>query len=139
MKWKIKRFSNDELRQKFVNATVPQAEYLGLTVPDPELKWNEETKLYDHGEIDWAEFKAVVSGNGQMNRDRLARPQQGHGTTAPGYARPPSPTPAQTRRQTAILPRPPSDRQARTHPLWEVFIRPRNGLHHRHCRLAACR
>ena len=71
MAWKIKRFSNDELRQKFITATVPQAEYLGLTVPDPDLKWNEETKLYDHGEIDWAEFKAVVSGNGQMNRDRL--------------------------------------------------------------------
>jgi ring-1,2-phenylacetyl-CoA epoxidase subunit PaaA len=58
MKWKIKRFSNDELRQKFITATVPQAEYLGLTVPDPDLKWNEETKLYDFGEIDWAEFKA---------------------------------------------------------------------------------
>jgi len=71
MKWKIKRFSNDELRQKFITATVPQAEYLGLTVPDPDLKWNEETKLYDHGEIDWSEFKAVVSGNGQMNRDRI--------------------------------------------------------------------
>jgi ring-1,2-phenylacetyl-CoA epoxidase subunit PaaA len=71
MKWKIKRFSNDELRQKFITATVPQAEYLGLTVPDPDLKWNEETKLYDHGEIDWDEFKAVVKGNGQMNRDRL--------------------------------------------------------------------
>ena len=71
MKWKIKRFSNDELRQKFITATVPQAEYLGLTVPDPDLKWNEESKLYDHGEIDWAEFKAVVKGDGQMNRDRL--------------------------------------------------------------------
>ncbi|WP_339765546.1 1,2-phenylacetyl-CoA epoxidase subunit PaaA [uncultured Hoeflea sp.] len=71
MKWKIKRFSNDELRQKFITATVPQAEYLGLSVPDPDLRWNDETKLYDHGEIDWAEFKAVVRGDGQMNRDRL--------------------------------------------------------------------
>lgn len=71
MKWKIKRFSNDELRQKFITATVPQAEYLGLSIPDPDLTWNEETKLYDHGEIDWAEFKAVVKGDGQMNRDRL--------------------------------------------------------------------
>ncbi|MEQ8307030.1 MAG: 1,2-phenylacetyl-CoA epoxidase subunit PaaA [Hoeflea sp.] len=71
MKWKIKRFSNDELRQKFITATVPQAEYLGLTVPDPDLKWNEETGLYEHGEIDWAEFKAVVKGDGQMNRDRI--------------------------------------------------------------------
>ncbi|WP_422370701.1 1,2-phenylacetyl-CoA epoxidase subunit PaaA [Hoeflea sp.] len=71
MAWKIKRFSNDELRQIFITATVPQAEYLGLTVPDPDLRWNEETGMYEHGEIDWAEFKAVVSGNGQMNRDRI--------------------------------------------------------------------
>ena len=71
MAWKIKRFSNDELRQKFITATVPQAEYLGLKVPDRDLKWNEETGSYEHGEIDWAEFKAVVSGNGQMNRDRI--------------------------------------------------------------------
>ena len=71
MAWKIKRFSNDELRQKFITATVPQAEFIGLTVPDPDLKWNAETGLYEHGEIDWAEFKAVVSGNGRMNRDRI--------------------------------------------------------------------
>ncbi|MCY0147533.1 1,2-phenylacetyl-CoA epoxidase subunit A [Hoeflea sp. G2-23] len=71
MKWKIKRFSNDELRQKFITATVPQAEFIGLTMPDPELKWNEAKQAYDHGEIDWAEFKAVVRGDGQMNRDRL--------------------------------------------------------------------
>ena len=71
MKWKIKRFSNDELRQKFIIATVPQAEFIGLTMPDPELKWNEAKQAYDHGEIDWAEFKAVVRGDGQMNRDRL--------------------------------------------------------------------
>lgn len=78
MKWKIKRFSNDELRQKFITATVPQAEFIGLTVPDPDLRWNEETKLYDHGEIDWAEFKAVVSGNGQMNRDRIRDRNKAH-------------------------------------------------------------
>ncbi|KGF68146.1 phenylacetate-CoA oxygenase [Hoeflea sp. BAL378] len=78
MAWKIKRFSNDELRQKFITATVPQAEFIGLTVPDPELKWNEETKLYDHGEIDWAEFKAVVSGNGMMNRDRIRDRTKAH-------------------------------------------------------------
>ncbi|SOE08801.1 ring-1,2-phenylacetyl-CoA epoxidase subunit PaaA [Hoeflea halophila] len=71
MMWKIKRFSNDELRQKFITATVPQAEYLGLTIPDPDLRWNEKTQAYDHGEIDWAEFKAVIKGDGQMNRDRL--------------------------------------------------------------------
>ena len=71
MAWKIKRFSNDELRQKFVDVTVPQAEYLGLTVPDPDLKWNEETGHYTFGEIDWQEFYNVISGNGPCNRQRL--------------------------------------------------------------------
>ncbi|MEX0582600.1 MAG: 1,2-phenylacetyl-CoA epoxidase subunit PaaA, partial [Sneathiella sp.] len=71
MKWKIKRQSNDELRQKFIDATVPQAEYLGLRIPDDKLKWNEERGAYDFGEIDWNEFKAVVSGNGLCNRERL--------------------------------------------------------------------
>jgi len=69
--WKIKLLSNDELRQKFVDQTVPQAEYLGLTVPDPELKWNEDTGHYDFGAIDWQEFRDVVAGNGPCNRDRL--------------------------------------------------------------------
>jgi len=72
MKWKIKRFSNDELRQKFVNATVPQAEFIGLKVPDPELKWNEEKQGYDFGPIDWDEFWRVVKGGGTMNRERIA-------------------------------------------------------------------
>ncbi|MBP0481508.1 1,2-phenylacetyl-CoA epoxidase subunit PaaA [Sagittula salina] len=71
MAWKIKRFSNDDLRQKFIDATVPQGEYLGLTFPDPELKWNEEKGGYDHGPIDWEEFWRVVKGGGQMNRDRI--------------------------------------------------------------------
>ena len=71
MKWKIKRFSNDELRQKFIDATVPQAEFLGLTVPDAECKWNEEKGGYDHGPIDWSEFWRVVKGGGVMNRDRI--------------------------------------------------------------------
>ena len=56
MRWKIKRITNDELRQKFVDQTVPQAEYLGLTIPDPELKWNAERGHYDFGAIDWDEF-----------------------------------------------------------------------------------
>ncbi|WP_187972119.1 1,2-phenylacetyl-CoA epoxidase subunit PaaA [Aquibium microcysteis] len=72
MKWKIKRFTNDELRQKFVDATVPQGTYLGLTFPDPELKWNEERGSYDFGAIDWDEFWRVVKGGGPMNRERLA-------------------------------------------------------------------
>ncbi len=71
MKWKIKRFSNDDLRQKFIDATVPQAEHLGLTIPDPDLKWNEETGHYDHGEIDFKELFQVIKGNGPCNKERL--------------------------------------------------------------------
>lgn len=71
MKWKIKRKSNDELRQQFVDQTVPQAEILGLTIPDPDLKWNEERGHYDFGEIDWEEFWDVVKGNGPCNRKRM--------------------------------------------------------------------
>ena len=70
--WRIKLFSNDELRQKMVDQTVPQAEYLGLTVPDPDLRWNEERGHYDFGEIDWTEFHDVLKGNGPCNRERLA-------------------------------------------------------------------
>ncbi|MEZ5032376.1 MAG: 1,2-phenylacetyl-CoA epoxidase subunit PaaA [Saprospiraceae bacterium] len=71
MKWKIKRKSNDVLRQAFVDATVPQAQYLGLTIPDPDLKWNEETGHWEFGPIDWDEFWNVVKGNGICNRQRL--------------------------------------------------------------------
>ena len=71
MKWKIKLFSNDELRQKFIDQTVPQAEYLGLTIPDPDLKWNPAGGHYDIGPIDWDEFHRVIAGNGPCNRDRL--------------------------------------------------------------------
>jgi ring-1,2-phenylacetyl-CoA epoxidase subunit PaaA len=72
MAWKIKRFTNDELRQKFVDATVPQAEYLSLTLPDSDLKYNEETGSYDFGAIDWDEFWRTVKGGGVMTRERLA-------------------------------------------------------------------
>jgi ring-1,2-phenylacetyl-CoA epoxidase subunit PaaA len=72
MAWGIKRFSNDELRQRFVDATVPQAEYLGLTIPDPDLAWDEESGHYRFGEIDWTEFFEVMKGNGPCNRERLA-------------------------------------------------------------------
>ena len=72
MKWKIKRFSNDDLRQKFVDATVPQGQFIGLEFPDPDLKWNEKRGSYDFGEIDWDEFRNVVKGNGPMNWERLA-------------------------------------------------------------------
>ena len=76
MTWKIKRHSNDELRQKFVDMTIPQAEYLGLTIPDPDLKWNEERGHYDFGEIDWTEFNEVVKGNGPCNKERVAAKQK---------------------------------------------------------------
>ena len=71
MAWGIKRFSNDELRQRFVDMTVPQAEYLGLTIPDPELRWNPDTEHYEFGEIDWDEFWRVVKGNGPCNKERV--------------------------------------------------------------------
>ncbi|HKX78847.1 MAG TPA: 1,2-phenylacetyl-CoA epoxidase subunit PaaA [Novosphingobium sp.] len=70
-RWRIKRDSNDDLRRKFVNATVPQAEYLGLTIPDADLKWNEEQGGYDFGEIDWEEFYAVVRGEGPTAKERM--------------------------------------------------------------------
>jgi ring-1,2-phenylacetyl-CoA epoxidase subunit PaaA len=72
MRWGIKRISNDDLRQKFVDATVPQAEVLGITVPDPDLKWNAQREHYDFGAIDWAEFWRVVGGDGPCNKERLA-------------------------------------------------------------------
>jgi len=80
MAWKIKRVSNDALRQKFIDATVPQAEFLGLTVPDPDLAWdealNEGRGGYRHGPIDWDEFWRVVKGDGMMNRDRIEARQK---------------------------------------------------------------
>ena len=71
MAWKIKMNTNDELRQKFVDQTVPQAEYLGLTVPDPDLRWNDDKGGYDFSEPDWSEFYAVIAGNGPCNAERL--------------------------------------------------------------------
>jgi ring-1,2-phenylacetyl-CoA epoxidase subunit PaaA len=72
MRWGIKRVSNDELRQRFVDAAVEQAKVLGVTPPDPHLKWNEERQHYDFGPIDWDEFWNVINGNGPCNKDRLA-------------------------------------------------------------------
>ena len=70
--WGIKRIGNDELRQKFIDATVPQIELLGLDMPDPDLRWNAARGHYDHGPIDWSEFKRVLDGDGPCNRERLA-------------------------------------------------------------------
>ncbi|MGC8751492.1 1,2-phenylacetyl-CoA epoxidase subunit PaaA [Hydrotalea sp.] len=72
MKWKIKRFTNDELRQKFVDVCAEQVKFLGMTLPDKDLKWNEERKHYDFGPINWEEFWNVVKGNGPCNKERLA-------------------------------------------------------------------
>lgn len=76
MAWKIKRFSNDELRQRFVDMIVPQAEGLGLRFEDPDLKWNEERGHYDYGQLDWDEFKAVVKGEGPCNVQRMQHRRQ---------------------------------------------------------------
>jgi len=78
MRWGIKRFSNDELRQRFVDATVPQAELIGLRIPDPELRWNEERGHHDFGEPDWDELRRVVSGNGPCNHERMATRVEAH-------------------------------------------------------------
>jgi len=78
MQWKLKRQSNDELRQKFVDQTVPQADYLGIEIPDPALRWNDERKHYDFGEIDWREFERVIAGNGPCNAERLAHHVHAH-------------------------------------------------------------
>lgn len=71
VKWRIKRETNDELRQKFIDKTVGQAEIIGLTIPDPDLKWNEARGSYDFGKMNWDEFWSVVNGNGPCNRQRL--------------------------------------------------------------------
>jgi len=71
MRWKIKLHTNDELRQKFVDQSAPQADFLGLTIPDPELRWNAERDHYDFGTPNWAEFYDVVRGNGPCNVERL--------------------------------------------------------------------
>ncbi len=76
MKWKIKRFTNDELRQKFIDVSAEHAKILGLTLPDKDLKWNEETQHYDFGEINWDEFWNVVKGNGPCNKERLEARKQ---------------------------------------------------------------
>ena len=72
MRWGIKRVSNDELRQKFVDAAIEQAKVLGVTFPDPDLRWNETRQHWDFGAIDWAEFWRVVNGDGPCNQERLA-------------------------------------------------------------------
>ena len=76
--WGIKRFSNDELRQRFVDMTVPQAEVLGITLPDPDLRWNSQRGHYDFGAIDWDEFKRVIRGDGPCNAQRMSHRRRAH-------------------------------------------------------------
>ncbi|RRQ24995.1 1,2-phenylacetyl-CoA epoxidase subunit A [Rhodococcus sp. Eu-32] len=78
MKWGIKRHTNDELRQRFVDMSIPQAEALGVTFPDPDLIWNEERKSHDFGEPDWSEFMQVIKGNGASNIERIANRRAAH-------------------------------------------------------------
>jgi ring-1,2-phenylacetyl-CoA epoxidase subunit PaaA len=78
LRWKVKRKTNDELRQRFVNLTVPQVQAIGLTLPDPDLRYDEATGNWHFGEIDWEEFKQVISGNGPCNQERLAARRKAH-------------------------------------------------------------
>lgn len=78
MKWKIKLKSNDELRQRFIDQTVEQAHAWGLTIPDPHLKYNEQTKHWEAGEIDWEEFYRVINGNGPCNHERMEARRSAH-------------------------------------------------------------
>ena len=78
LKWRVKRKTNDELRQRFINLTVPQVAAIGITLPDPDLRFNAETNNWDFGEIDWTEFFQVIGGNGPCNRERIAARQQAH-------------------------------------------------------------
>ena len=131
-RWKIKRFSNDELRQKFVDATVPQAQFLGLTIPDPGMKQNEDGH-WEYSAIDWDEFKQVLAGNGPCNRDRLAARRKAHDDGA--WVREAALAYAEKRRQRTAAAGRRVGRPAMATPnipLWEVFIRSRNGLAHKH-------
>ena len=78
MQWKIKRFTNDELRQRFVDICAGQVKLLGMTLPDPDLAWNEEKQHYDFGAIDWEELRNVINGNGPCNKERLAARVKAH-------------------------------------------------------------
>ena len=129
MRWGIKRISNDDLRQKFVDATVEQSKILGVTMPDPELRWNEERQSYDFGAIDWKEFWQVVGGDGPCNRERLAARVKAWDDGA--WVRDAALAHAAKRELKEAAP---DERRSRSEwPLWEVFVRSKAGLDHKHC------
>ena len=120
MRWRIKRDTNDELRQKFVDITVPQADFLGLTVPDADLKWNEEKGGYDFGAIDWEEFYAVVRGEGPVAKERMkARREAWDDGAWVREARPAAHRGQAPREEGGV---------SGDWPLWEVFVRAKGGL-----------
>ncbi len=123
MRWRIKRETNDELRQKFVDITVPQADFLELKVPDPDLKWNAEKGGYDFGEVDWEEFYAVVRGEGPVAKERMKARREAwdNGSWVREAA---AAHEAKRRAEEGGL--------SSDWPLWEVFVRSKGGLAHRH-------
>ena len=150
MAWGIKRHTNDELRQRFVDMTVPQAEALGVTLPDPGLRWNPERGHYDFTEPDWSEFKAVISGSGPCNAQRLAHRRRAHENgawvreAAQAYAEQARPQGGGRRERRTTPPRAAtapiptegvetgSGTPRRSWPLYEVFVRGKRGLNHVH-------
>jgi ring-1,2-phenylacetyl-CoA epoxidase subunit PaaA len=133
MKWKLKRKSNDDLRQQFIDQTVPQAELIGLTIPDADLKWNEERGSYDFGAINWDEFWQVVKGHGPMNKARMkARVgawESGEWVRNAAMAH----AEKKSRKKTKTSSLKGYIMSTKNWPLWEVFVRSKNGLEHRHC------
>ena len=124
MRWRIKRETNDELRQKFVDITVPQADFLGLKVPDPDLKWNEDKGGYDFGEVDWEEFYAVVRGEGPVAKERMeARREAWEDGAWVREAAAAHEAKRRARKRGGV---------SHDWPLWEVFVRTKGGLAHRH-------
>ena len=136
--WKIKLLSNDELRQRFVDQTVPQADHLGITVPDPDLKWNADRGHYDFGAIDWTEFYAVIKGNGPCNRERLATRVKAREDGAWVREAATAHADKQAARKAARRPSASgydddgAEPMTNEWPLWEIFIRSQHGLAHKH-------
>ena len=132
--WKIKRFSNDELRQRFIGMLVPQAEALGITLPDENLRWNEETQQFDMTEIDWTEFFEVLAGRGPMNAERLRARREAHenGAWVREAAAEYAPQAGAAADKGGGMMATPGSSPAEQWPLWEVFVRANRGLSHVH-------